>query len=91
VKKILACAFVVATRIVDANLFARACKLFVARRRLPTIDIAKSPYFIAIFACSAQHGRSGAIHSSRTATLRGALHHADTRFVKSKAVFFIAL
>jgi len=49
VKKILACAFVVKTHVVDANLFARPRKFFGAQRRLSTSSVAKSPYLIAIF------------------------------------------
>jgi hypothetical protein len=100
VKKILACAFVVKAHVVGAILFARACKSFVAQRRSRTSGVAKNPYFIASFVCSVRRTQSCAKHLSRTmsyrafamlATLRDALRGADTRFVKSKAVFFIAL
>jgi hypothetical protein len=100
VKKFLACAFVVKAHVVDTNLFVRARKFFVERHRLPTIGIAKSPYFIAIFAYCAKGDRSFVLRSSQTksyraramaVTLYGALHDADTRFVKWNTVFFIAL
>jgi uncharacterized protein YPO0396 len=100
VKKILACAFVVKTHVVDANLFARARKVFAAPQRCRIIDVAESPYFIAIFACCAQRVRSCVVRSLRTmsfracataVTLYGASHDADARFVKWNTVFFIAL
>jgi hypothetical protein len=51
-KKILACAFVGATRDADANLNTRARKVFIASRYRRKIVIAISPYFIAVFAIS---------------------------------------
>jgi hypothetical protein len=100
VKKILACAFVVKARVADTKLFARARKILVEQQRLSTIDIAKTPYFIVVFAYYPKRDRSSLLRSPQakslrarvtSATLHSALHDADTRFVKSNAVFFIAL
>jgi len=100
VKKILACAFVVKTHVVDAVLLVRARKVFAARQRVSMAGGAKSPYFIAVFACCVQRAQSCGVLSSPiksyraralSATLRDALRGADTRFVKSNTVFFIAL
>jgi hypothetical protein len=100
VKKILPCADVAMMRDADKKIIARARNFFCAWHRRRNTIVARSPYFIAIFAIVA-HGAHTRVALSpravsrcvckRLTTSQRASRGANTRFVKSNTVFFIAL